>query len=89
LVGEEVSIATIWDNGSLTVYRKVMARRSPVALATLESRLGKTLGQGTIVPTDDETLAIIREAYREAAHAGTYDVRIASGARPHPVGNDA
>ena len=68
LIGEEAGPFTIWENGTVSAFRTVLARRSPHALTILDERLGKPVGKGTMVqPLDGPMLTLMRSAFEEAA----------------------
>lgn len=68
LIGEDAGPITIWDSGLIYAYRSVLERRSPTTLAALDERLAKPIGQGTVLqPADAGVLALLRQAYEEAA----------------------
>lgn len=71
LPAENVGLVTIWnENGAyLTLWRSVFERNAPQALAEVERLIApETVGQGnSIWDVSDELLAVLTEAYREAA----------------------
>jgi hypothetical protein len=56
------------DHGArLTVYRPVFEAEAPTALGQIENRFGP-IGQGSYLKDNsDQTLALLRDAYLEAA----------------------
>jgi hypothetical protein len=71
--GQSVAAATVWHDkvGSLSVYRSVLERLAPKALAALDKSLPGIVGNGKSMPfpVPDAILNGLAEAYREAAVA--------------------
>jgi hypothetical protein len=67
----DLSLACIYRDRlgtHLSVFRTVFARRAPLALDALDQATApKTVGHGTNVDASDEILAIVAQAYEEAA----------------------
>ncbi len=72
LVDENVGLVTIYQGGSLSVWRTVFERRAPNSIARVEAAMGARIGAGNFVRVlDDEVLSALTEAYREAANASS------------------
>lgn len=71
LPADDVGLVTIWNErgASLQFWRSVFERRAPRTLPRIEERIAPArVGQGNAVRHfDDELLALLTEAYREAA----------------------
>ena len=69
--GQDVGLVTIWnENGqaAVSLWRSVFERCAPKAIAKVEAITGVELATGRNAPEiSDELLAVLREAYAEAA----------------------
>jgi hypothetical protein len=75
LSDERVGLVTIYNSGgtpSLQLFRKVLERRAPKTLPTIERLVApQSLGQGTLAKNiTDELLEALAEAHREAVGRG-------------------
>jgi len=65
---EQVGLVSIWQNCTVSLWRTVFARRAPDFIERVEAITGVPMGSGTNAGTvTPELLAILTEAYREAA----------------------
>jgi hypothetical protein len=81
LKADDAGLVTIWrdkNSGYLQFWRSVFERRAPGTLARLEERLGPTgIKQGNVVrEIDEQLLALLTDAYREAASGRVGDVPV-------------
>ncbi len=71
VLGDDVGLVTIWnENGraSLSLWRSVFERRAPSSIEPVEAATGIEVSVGRAAPfVDDKVLAILSDAYREAA----------------------
>lgn len=64
----DAGLVTIWGDGWVTLHRSVFDKYAPRSVKAVESQTGKALGKSTYVrPLTEEALAILTEAYEEAA----------------------
>jgi hypothetical protein len=65
---EQVGLVSIWQNGGMSLWRSVFERHAPAFIERVEAITGVPMGFGTSAGTvTPELLAILTEAYREAA----------------------
>ncbi len=65
---EQVGLVSLWQNGGMSLWRSVFERHAPAFIEQVEAITGVPMGFGTGAGTvTPELLAILTEAYREAA----------------------
>lgn len=70
---DDVGLVTIWNDGgaSLQFWRSVFEKKAPHLIGRIEELADIRIGQGnTIRDFDDDLLAALTEAYRDASQAG-------------------
>jgi len=69
---EQVGLVSIWQTGGMSLWRSVFERHALAFIERVEAITGVPMGSGTTAGTvTPELLAILTEAYREAALHGT------------------
>ena len=68
LAAERAGLVTLWQNGTVTLWRGVFERRDGAFISRLEDLTGRPMGQGTAAgAVTPELLALLADAYRAAA----------------------
>lgn len=65
---DRVGLVTVWRTGAISLWRSVFERRAPQWIERVEAISGSPMGAGTTAGNvGPELLAVLTEAYREAA----------------------
>ncbi|HSW42736.1 MAG TPA: hypothetical protein VLM76_09530 [Patescibacteria group bacterium] len=68
---EQVGLVSIWQTGTVSLWRSVFERRAPTYVEQVEALTGSTMGAGTNAgPITPELLALLTQAYRAANESG-------------------
>ncbi|MCY3652759.1 MAG: hypothetical protein OXG89_07015 [bacterium] len=70
LVGENVGLVTIWNDGGayLGFWQSVFKKNAPAYIKRIEELAGCKIGQGNTIPNvNDELLKVLTEAYKHTA----------------------